>query len=86
MLKSQNDEVMERIEVHEETKKCIEKEMADQSSVSQNMLLTTETVDARIVSLSEAHEAEILKLDEVIQSSNARLQKNVEATGKHCCI
>eukprot|EP00603_Paraphysomonas_imperforata_P011016 CAMPEP_0114459376 /NCGR_PEP_ID=MMETSP0104-20121206/5175_1 /TAXON_ID=37642 ORGANISM="Paraphysomonas imperforata, Strain PA2" /NCGR_SAMPLE_ID=MMETSP0104 /ASSEMBLY_ACC=CAM_ASM_000202 /LENGTH=86 /DNA_ID=CAMNT_0001632009 /DNA_START=328 /DNA_END=588 /DNA_ORIENTATION=- len=86
MLKSQNDEIIERIEIHEETKKCIEKEMADQSSVSQNMLLTTETVDARIAAQSEAHKAELLMLDDVIQCSNVQLQQNIEATGKDCVI
>jgi hypothetical protein len=79
-LKSSNEELIERIEIHEETKLCIDKDMAHQSSVSQNMLLTSETVDARIQALSATHKAEIDTLDEVIRSSAAQLQENEEMT------
>lgn len=81
-LKSNNDEVIEQIEIHEETKVCIEKEMAEECSVSTEMLHTIETVNDRIEEISAAQEAEILKLDSIIQSSTIQLQKNIDANSR----
>ena len=76
-IKANNDELIERIEIHEETKVCIDKDMADQCSVSNEMLLTIETVNARIEEISASHEAEILKLNDIIRCSSDQLQRNI---------
>jgi hypothetical protein len=50
--------------------------MRDQCSVSNEMLQTIDTVNARIEEIVAEHEREISKLDGIIQSSRAQLQKN----------
>jgi hypothetical protein len=72
---------MERIEIHEETKVCIDEEMADQCSVSNKMLLTIETVNSRIADVSAMHKEEISQLEDIIQLSGAQLQDNMHKVG-----
>ena len=77
-IRSMNEEVIEQIEIHEETKKCIEGRLADQSSISSKMLLTTETVNAKIKETSATYEDDLRQMDEIIESSKAQLQQNFQ--------
>lgn len=77
-LKSGNENIIELIEVHEETKICIEKEKQELLDVSDKMKMTMKAVNCQIEEASSLHENDLQEMDEAILYSKQTVEKNKE--------